>query len=91
MTILQVVSVYDSAVNAFARPFFVPSTGVALRSFSDEVNRQAPDNPMSQHPEDFTLYLLGSFDEDSGQFTNTQSRPELLVRAKDVIAVNKAS
>lgn len=87
MTILYVVSVFDSALNAFGRPFFVPSTGVALRSFADEVNRpgaQPQENPMNAHPDDFSLYSLGTFDEESGEF-KSPGRPELLVRAKDVV------
>lgn len=79
-----VVSVMDSAVGAFSRPFFVPTTASAVRSFSDEVNRQAPDNPMFSHPSDYVLYSLGMFDEASGKFENLDM-PEVLVRGKDVV------
>ena len=55
MAKVVVVAVRDRAIDAFGRPFFVPTIGVALRSFHDEMNRQAPDNAMAAHPEDYDL------------------------------------
>ena len=78
-----VVAVRDSAMNAFAKPIFVQSIGVATRSFSDEVNRKGDDNQLSSHPEDFELYQLGTFDEETGRFVNCEV-PQLIVRGKDV-------
>lgn len=83
MAKIVVVAVFDSAVNAFGRPIFVPSIGVALRSFGDEVNRKAEDNQMFQHPEDFVLHYLCDFDEESGVFVTEEPR-RVLARAKDV-------
>lgn len=84
MTILVAVAVRDSAVQAFNRPFFVPTVAVAVRSFSDEVKRQAPDNAMSVHPEDFELWEVGLFDDETGVFVKSEPRP--ILRAKDVIS-----
>ena len=39
-----VLAVFDSAVQGFGRPMFFQSLGVAIRSFTDEVNRSAEDN-----------------------------------------------
>ncbi|AXH75551.1 MAG: nonstructural protein [Microviridae sp.] len=65
-----VVSVYDRAADAFGRPIFVSSVGQAIRSFQDEVNRNASDNQMYGHPDDFDLYRLGSWDDSTGKFEN---------------------
>lgn len=78
-----VVAVYDSALDAYSRPFFVPTTQIGVRSFADEVNRVSVDNPLNRHPDDYSLYCLGSWDDHSGRFENLE-RPEVLVRAKDV-------
>ena len=83
MSVLVVVSVMDRAVGAFGRPLFVPSVGVALRSFQDEINRQAADNQMAQHPEDFDLYELCMFDEETGRFEESTCR--ILARGKEVV------
>lgn len=84
MAVKYVVAVRDSAMQAFANPFFVPATAAAVRSFSDEVNRAAPDNPLYAHPEDFELHCLATFEEDDGSFIMGS---HLLVRAKDVKSV----
>lgn len=70
MALLIVVAVKDRALDAFMRPFFVPTVGMALRSFQDEVNRKERDNAIHAHPEDYDLYKLGSWDEESGVFVN---------------------
>nr|WAE43557.1 MAG: nonstructural protein [Microviridae sp.] len=65
---LHIVSVFDKAAAAYNRPWFVPALGLAVRSFTDEVNRDAADNPMFAHPSDYELYDLGFFDDMSGIF-----------------------
>lgn len=80
---LHVMSVKDNAAQTFGRPFFMPSTGVALRSFTDEVNRAAEDNQLYKHPEDFDLYQLGTFDDETGVF-DLLAFPKVFARAKEV-------
>jgi len=81
--ILFVVCVKDRAADVFNRPFFVPHRNVAIRDFTDEVNRVAGDNQLNKHPDDFDLYLLGEYDDSRGAFVNNE--PQVLVRAKDVL------
>lgn len=84
MAVLQVVSVYDVAVSAYNRPFFVPTLGAAVRSFEDECTRASGDNPIYNHPSDFSLFHLGTFDEESGRFVNLDN-PVRLVDAGAVV------
>ena len=65
---MVICSIRDSAADAFGRPFYVPSVGVAIRSFTDEVNRPSEDNQIYPHPEDFDLFELGEFDDTTGRF-----------------------
>lgn len=81
---LVLCSVFDAAADAYARPMFVPSRGLAVRSFTDEVNRASPDNIMHQHPEDFSLFCLGTFDDCTGKFVLLPV-PELMLRAFNVV------
>lgn len=83
--ILVVCGVFDSAAECFGRPFFVPSRGVAIRSFRDEVNN--PESAMKAHPEDYVLYVMGSFDDSNGQFE--VGVPQQLLRGKDCIEVKE--
>ncbi len=62
---LSAFTVRDSAAEAFMRPFFAQSKGAAIRSFADQVN-DTDGNPIWQHPEDYTLFELGTFDELTG-------------------------
>ncbi len=60
---LLVFSVYDSKVEAFLQPFFAPTKGAALRSFTDACN--SGDHEFNRHAGDYTLFLIGSYDEKS--------------------------
>ena len=80
--IFIVCAVRDRAVDAFGRPIFVATNGAAIRSFSDEVNRSGADSPMHQHPEDYDLYQLGTFDDGSGKFECLE-QPRMLAVGKD--------
>jgi len=88
MAMLAVCAVWDSAVQAYLRPLFVPHTGAAMRSFGDEVNRKSPDgNPLNAHPEDYELHHLAMFDEVNGQFHNVNGNDVdvVLSRGKDCV------
>ena len=69
------------------QPKFVPSIGVAIRSFSDEVNRQDAENQLFNHPDDFDLYEMGEFDDNTGLFT-LHDQPKLVSLGKQV-KINK--
>lgn len=79
---LYVCAVKDAALQAFTQPIFVAAPGVAIRSFQDEVNRQADNNQLNAHPEDFDLYLLSEYDDSTGIFLDNE--PRLLTRGKEV-------
>ena len=80
---LVLCSVKDRAADAFGRPMFVPSVGVAIRSFSDEVNRPDPENQLHNHPDDFDLFEFGDFDDNTGLF-DLHETPKLLSLGKQV-------
>lgn len=62
----KVFSIYDSKVGSYLEPFFVKSTGEAERAIMDLVNK--PDHHFNVHSADFTLFEIGSWDEDTGTF-----------------------
>jgi hypothetical protein len=81
---MVIVSIKDTAADAFGRPAFVATEGVALRQFQDEVNRASDDNQLYKHPQDFHLYYIGMFDDATGKF-DLMEIPKLITRATDVI------
>lgn len=62
--LLLVFSVFDSKAEAYLRPFFAETKGLAIRSFRDAANDASSD--MCKHAEDYTLYRVGFFSQSSG-------------------------
>lgn len=81
-----VVAIKDSALQAYMRPWYAPTPQAAIRTFSDEVNRKAADNQLNAHPEDFELWMIAIFEDEGGQFAQTDENYRCLMRGKDAIA-----
>lgn len=86
MSKIVVMCARDIKVGCFARPFFVSTVAQAVRSFQDEARRKAPDNQLSQHPEDFELFELGTWDEDTAKFDQLPA-PKYIIRADMLIEI----
>lgn len=69
--ILRAYSVRDLKASAFATPFFLSTDAVAIRTFSDAIADKS--HPMAAHPEDYQLFYLGEFEDQSGAFERAQS------------------
>lgn len=87
--ILTVLAIKDRAVATFMQPFFSHHIGAAKRTFSDEINRQAPDNPLAKHPEDYDLFELGTFDDQTGRF-ECLPQPRQVSIGKDEVRGDRA-
>lgn len=57
-------AVRDMKAEHFLKPFVDTSTANAIRGFSSLANEEK--SAFNQFPDDFCLYELGSFDEQSG-------------------------
>jgi phosphatidylethanolamine-binding protein (PEBP) family uncharacterized protein len=62
---LNVYAIYDSAAQAFDRPFFMHNDGLAVRAFSDAVNDEKSN--IHRHPEHYSVYKIGTFDDKTAQ------------------------
>lgn len=63
--IVQIFSIYDIKSKTFGQPFFSQTEGTARRSFQDLAND--PQSQVNKYPDDFTLFLIGSFDDDDAE------------------------
>jgi len=61
---LVLFAVFDSKVGVFEKPFCMRSNAEGMRSFADEVGR--PDSMIGLHPEDYSLFRVGAFDQTAG-------------------------
>lgn len=66
-----IVSIRDIKTNSYFVPQYVKSIGGFLRQMSDELN--GPQQPhsvaetMAKHPEDFEVYQLGWWDDETAE------------------------
>lgn len=74
-----VFSIKDLALGAYAAPFIQANNNVAMRAFGDLANDQKTN--IYQHPSDFCLVRLGTFDDDTGKFESED--PTTLAYAAD--------
>lgn len=65
--IQQIFSVYDNKAKAFCFPFFAANKELALRYFANGANDATLQ--LCLHPEDFSLFHLGSWDDETSKFS----------------------
>lgn len=78
----NVYSIFDTASGLYSRPFFTSSDGEAVRSFGDIA--QDGSHPIGVHPEDYTLFRIGNFDDINGLINKEPN--ESLVTALEMVA-----
>ena len=59
-----ILSVHDVKGECYQRPLIAKTKGEALRGFIDAVND--PNFEFFKHPEDYTLFHIGFFDDGTG-------------------------
>jgi len=82
----QLYAIYDTAAGIYQKPFFGQSDGEVKRSFMDVAT--SGDTPIGLHPEDYSLYRLGNFDDNNGKLINEEN--ECLCTAHEIIAQSQS-
>lgn len=59
-------TIHDVKAMAFLPPFILPRSEMAVRTFSDCINSK--DHQFGAHPEDYTLFRLGRFDDETAKY-----------------------
>ena len=79
---LLMFSVYDTATQAYMRPFYAQTQKLAERMFDDLVMDQ--NQEVFRHPEDYSLFQVGEFDDSTGGIVSIN--PKGIVRAHEAKA-----
>lgn len=79
---LNIYTIFDTASGAYMRPFFLQSDGQAIRSFTDIATDA--DHEIGRHPEDYTLFRIGIYDDNRGELIPEVK--ESLATALEVVA-----
>lgn len=76
------VAIKDNCSGVFTPPALSPSTATAERLFYATLTGSEPGSMFSVYPKDFDMYLLGTFDDETGNI-NPELTPKLLFRGAD--------
>jgi len=77
-----VCAVYDKKAEAYAQPFFQKSENLAIRAFMAAA--RDTDSLLNKFSEDYALYVLSSFEDETGVFSNVPA-PILLCTATQAL------
>ena len=84
---LKIYTLHDKAAAAFTTPFFMANDGLAIRAFQDNINSDKEDNIML-HPEQFTLYQTGEFNDINGTIT-ALGEPKIIAHGIELVNEHK--
>lgn len=63
-----VAAIFDSKVKIFTQPYLFVNKGAALRTWQEAAND--PQSPYCKHPEDFTMFIVGEYNDETGILTH---------------------
>ena len=69
---LGIYSIFDKKSDVYSNPMFFKKDGEATRTFSDITND--PKTTLYNHPEDYSLYMIGYFNDNSGELIKNPPR-----------------
>lgn len=81
-----IYSLYDVKACIYNKPFFEVSDGVAIRNVMSAA--EDPNSMLKKHPEDFSLFRLGVYDDSNGTFV-LDDRPQLVYALSQSTNVNE--
>jgi len=82
---MNIYTIYDIKADAYLTPFFLPTDGMATRTFSDCAND--PQHQFGKHPEDYILWKIATYDDSIGIITPLEKH-ELLGKAVEYVDPN---
>ncbi len=85
----QIYSIFDTASATYQKPTFARTDGEIMREFQNiSIDKK---HPCGEHPEDYSLFRLGTFDDLTGLITNETN--ECLATGLEMVAAvrNKIS
>lgn len=79
----KIYSIFDTASGIYLRPTFARADGEIMREFSNLC--ADPNHAIGQHPEDYSLFRLGNFDDQGGKIQNEDN--ECLATGLEMVAL----
>lgn len=79
MSLTKLFAIHDKKAAAFMPPLTFKTLGQAERAFGDAV--RAPDSDFGKHPEDYSMHLIGEFDETLGNVIPMKEGTQVIAMA----------
>ncbi len=68
---VQLYGIFDQCSGIYEKPFFSTADDLVKREFQDVAT--SIDHPIAKHPEHYTLYRLGNFNNETGQIIDEEN------------------
>ncbi len=81
----QIYAIFDTASATYQRPMFSRADGEIMREFQNICTDK--EHPCGQHPEDYSLFRLGNFNDQTGKVTNENN--ECLSTGLEMLALSR--
>lgn len=78
----KVVSIRDKIADVYMLPSYFPNIGSATRTFGDAINDK--ESSLHKHPTHYDLFLLGEWDDNSGEYEPIDPPRQLAVGEEQV-------
>lgn len=85
--IMNIYSVFDSAVGAYLPPQLMQSKGAAIRAVQDAVND--PQHQFARHASDYALFELGTWDDQDASY-RLHKTPERIVGLHELLSQSQS-
>lgn len=82
--IVKYFAVYDKKAQGFGNVFPSHTLGSAERSLRESVTNK--DSPHSKYPDDYNLFHMFDFDDESGLIVETFEPPQLVCEASALVS-----
>jgi hypothetical protein len=82
---LKVYAIFDSASGVYDGPFKARGHGEIIRMFSDLA--VSADHPIGKHPEHFSLYFIGEFDDTDAVLEKVNK--QVMVTGEEAVAQSR--
>ena len=85
--LFKMYSVYDQAAGVYDRPIPARGHGEILRVFGDLC--VSSDHHFGQHPEHYTLFYIGEFDDERGVFIGLETGNQALANGIEMVGARQ--
>jgi len=86
--VTRLYALHDSKAKAYQQPFYQMNDGLALRMVQDAMTDGK--QMFCRHPEDYSLWFLGEFDDETGLLQSPDTGPAVIIQLVQLVPEHQA-